>query len=239
MIDHKNSALLLLLLTVATMQGCVPVAIMGTTAAVGTSMAEERGLKGVVSDTQIRAGINMKWMDYDSRINDNVELTVREGRVLLAGHVPNPQMQIDAVRLAWQVEGVKEVIDETVVGEDGGFSEFASDSWIITQIRSKLLFDQNINSLNYTIKTVKGVVYVMGIAQNQKELNAVLHYARHVGGVKKVVSYVRLKGEASAPPVPAEENISADEGPGFEPAPAQGGVAVRPLAPPSPAGEEY
>ncbi|MDD9361414.1 MAG: BON domain-containing protein, partial [Anaplasma sp.] len=36
-------------------------------------------------------------------------------------------------------------------------------------------------------------VYLMGIAQSQKELNAVVAIAKRVRGVKQVISYVRLK----------------------------------------------
>ena len=61
-----------------------------------------------------------------------------------------------------------------------------------TQIKTKLLFNGDVQSVNYSIKTVEAVVYVMGIAQSQSELNLVLETARHVPNVQKVVSYVKM-----------------------------------------------
>ena len=48
-------------------------------------------------------------------------------------------------------------------------------------------------SLNYSIEVVNGVVYLIGIAQNQKELDAVIEISKKTYGVTSVISYVRLK----------------------------------------------
>ena len=79
--------------------------------------------------------------------------------------------------------------------EGGGLGSMAKDGAITTQVKSHLLFDGNIRSLNYSIKTVGGVVYIMGDAQSQEELNLVSEYASKVSGVKKVMNYARVKGE--------------------------------------------
>lgn len=171
---------------------------MGAGALVGSSAAEERGLGGALSDTGIRAKINLLWFDFDPSISEEVELSVREGRVLLTGYLSSPQLQIDAVRLAWQVPGVREVRDETKVGDGTGVRGYAADTWITMQLRSDMLFDGDVESINYSVKTVDGVVYLMGIGQNRDELEKVVNHARGINGVKKVVSYVRLKEELVA-----------------------------------------
>jgi hypothetical protein len=124
-----------------------------------------------------------------------VELSVREGKVLLTGQVDTVQRQIDAVRLVWTIGGVREVIDDTKIGKGSGFGGYASDAWITTKLKTALMFEGEIHAINYTLKTVDGVVYLMGIAQNQKELERILEIARSTSGVKNIVSYVRLKGE--------------------------------------------
>jgi len=55
---------------------------------------------------------------------------------------------------------------------------FASDAWISTQIESKLLFTKDIKSVNYSVETIDGVVYLMGIAQDREELDAVTQIAK-------------------------------------------------------------
>jgi osmotically-inducible protein OsmY len=49
--------------------------------------------------------------------------------------------------------------------------------------------------VNYTIETVDQVVYVMGIARTQNELDTVINYARSQSYVKQVVSYVILRDD--------------------------------------------
>ena len=50
-------------------------------------------------------------------------------------------------------------------------------------------------SINYSVETVDGTVYLMGIAQNGSELQRVQDHARNLAYVRKVVSYVRLKDD--------------------------------------------
>jgi hypothetical protein len=55
-----------------------------------------------------------------------------------------------------------------------------------------------VQSINYTVETVGGTVYLMGIGQNQHELDRAINHARTTKYVKNVVSYVRLRGEPAA-----------------------------------------
>ncbi len=176
----------------AALAGCVSTAVgAGATAAVAAS--EERGLDGAAIDTRIRADINAAWADANLEIWQDLGLDVVERRVLLTGKVPKPAERAEAVRLVWRVEGVREVIDEIKVSDKGDVGNYARDAWISTQLRAKLLLDKDIMSINYSIETVDQVVYLIGIAQNQAELDRVINYARSLSYVQKVVNYVWLK----------------------------------------------
>ena len=72
----------------------------------------------------------------------------------------------------------------------------ARDMWITTRLTWKITFDKNVHAINYVVETVNGTVYLIGIAQNQPELDRVIAYARGLTYVKKVISHVRLKAEA-------------------------------------------
>lgn len=176
------------------LSSCVGAAI-GAGAIATTAAVQERGLRGAIDDTVIRARINSLWLGHDADMYRLVSLSVLEGRILLTGEVERAQMRIDAVRLTWQAEGVREVINEIKVTDEGGIGTYARDSWISAQLKSKLLFDKKILSINYSIETVGGAVYLMGIAQNQRELDRVTNHARTLRYVKRVVSYVRLKND--------------------------------------------
>lgn len=175
------------------LSGCLAGMLVGAGASVGVAASEERGLSGTATDSAIQASINDKWIHASMEIESNVSLTIHEGRVLLTGTVPTPELRLQAVQLVWEVAGVREVIDEIKVGEGGGFGEYARDVAISTELRAKLLFDRNIQSINYSVETVAGTVYLMGVAQNQDELDRATSYARNISYVKRVVSYVRLK----------------------------------------------
>ncbi|MDP7392270.1 MAG: phospholipid-binding domain-containing protein, partial [Alphaproteobacteria bacterium] len=52
-------------------------------------------------------------------------------------------------------------------------------------------------AINYSIDTVNGHVFIMGIAQEQKELDRVLDHARDVSYVRRVTSHAVLKSDPS------------------------------------------
>lgn len=176
------------------MSGCAETIIgAGATGAVAAS--QERGLGGAVGDTQIRTAINYLWLDDNAEMFHQLNLNVQEGRVMITGVVPKQEMKEQAVKLAWQAKGVKEVIDEIIVDPKGTSGTYARDSWIATQLKTKLLFDKNIYSINYSVETVRGQVYVLGVAQDRHELDLVLNNARSIEYVRKVTSYVLLKDD--------------------------------------------
>jgi osmotically-inducible protein OsmY len=181
-----------LLLTTA---ACGPAGLaVGAGAAVGTAASREGGIGQTMADKRIHMYINDAWFKRSTEMFRKLNLSVTEGRVLVTGVVQDQQTRLDAIRLAWQAPGVKQVINEVKVENSEGISGYTRDTWIGTQLRSRMVFDKYIESINYTNEVVGGVVYMMGVAQNQEELNRVINHARSIRYVKEVVSYVRLRG---------------------------------------------
>src|SRR5258708_4132827 len=184
----------LILLAGAALAGCVETAVGGA-AVVGTTAMQDRGIKGATTDTAIRAEINDYWLEKDHKMWMALNLQVYEGRVLVSGTVPTPDERADAVQLAWKASGVKEVLDEIEVTSEGGVVSYAKDTGIQTQLNAKLLFAKGVESVNYSVEVVNGVIYLLGVAQNQTELDKVLEIARNLANVKKVVSHVILRDD--------------------------------------------
>lgn len=175
---------------------CTPVGVAaGVGATVGVAAAQEGGIKTATTDAAIRVAITDLWLKHDVGMYRRLDMTVKEGRVLITGSVPNPDMRVDAVRLAWQADGVRQVINEVTVDGGGGIASYVTDSWITGNLKARMTLDKYVQSINYSIETVSGTVYLMGVAQDQKELDRVLDRARNTKYVKSVVSYVRLRGE--------------------------------------------
>lgn len=183
-----------LILGSALLSGCaLPVVLAGAGTAGAVVVAEERSVSDVVDDSGIRLAINRKWLETDTTIFTNLTTRVTEGRVLITGVVAEPQQRLDAVRIAWQVDGVREVINEIDVAEPAGFSGYSRDTAISAQVESRLLFDTSIQSINYSVVTENRVVYLMGIAQDDAERARVIDHARQIPYVRRVVDYTRLK----------------------------------------------
>jgi osmotically-inducible protein OsmY len=189
----KYTKFAFLFLTLMMTSGCAPVLIGSGAAVVGGAMVSEKGISGTISDSQIATHVKVKLYQFDPELYQRVNVTVNDGEVMLTGAVPKNEWHLEAVRLAWEPAGVKRVIDNIGSSEGASFGTFAKDTWITTQLKSRLLVDAEVQSINYSIKTVSGNVYLMGIAQNQKELDHVIEVARNMDGVNKVVSYVKLK----------------------------------------------
>ena len=165
-------------------------------------MSQERSTGNAVDDAGILLKLKNLFASANKDAGDmflNVEIEVVEGRVLLTGNVDKPDSQIEAVKLAWKVEGVKEVINEIQINDKSGIWNYTKDLWISTQVKTRLIFGKDIRSINYSIITVNQVVYIMGIAQSQDELNRVTNVASTTSYVQRVVSFVRLKNDPRRP----------------------------------------
>jgi len=154
---------------------------------------EERSFNNFVADTIIVAQLKNAYFSNNEKIFFNVSVEVIEGRVLLTGSVEQIDERIEATKLAWSIEGVNEVINEIQISNDEGILDYADDLIMKTKINAKLLLDKDILNLNYSVEVVNGTVYLIGIAQNQNELNSVINISQNIYGVQNVINYVRLK----------------------------------------------
>ena len=191
----KKLCLILALSSPIITTGCTTVGIAtGAGAVIGISAAREGGIKSTVNDVRISALISDKWFKYDINTYAKLNVTVEQGRALVTGIVQNPDDRVNAIRLAWQVEGVDQVINEIRIAESEGLKGYIKDTLITSQLRTKITLNRNIQSVNFSIDTVNTVIYLMGVAQNQTELNNVIETARTIKNVSQVISYVKIAG---------------------------------------------
>jgi len=210
----------------AGLSGC-PVAIVGGLAAAGGAgyaADQERGVQGTYNDFAIKTNIQNAWMKSEPDLAPTTNVTVYEGRVLLTGTAASPARKTEAAAIAQTVPGVRAVYNEIGVGPNETVWDSTKDAWISSEVRSGLVFS-NIRSVNYTVETVDGSVYLIGSARSQAELDHATNIARNVAGVKRVVSYVEVRpGEPSGselagqPAAPAPYPAGPD-GPSPEAAP--------------------
>ncbi len=207
--------------------GC-PLAIVGGIAAAGGAgyaANQERGVGGTAGDFSLKTNIQTALAKSNLEMAAHVDVTVYEGRALLTGTAPDPQMKAEASDAARSIPGVRAVYDEIQVAPTESVWSSTKDAWITSEVRSRLVFS-NVRSVNYNVETVDNSVYLIGSARGQAELDHATDLARNVPNVKRVVSYVEIRsGEppgaqtAESPPPPPSAGASGPEAP-VAPAPS-------------------
>ncbi len=193
--NGKTLAAVAALGTAGLLVACGPETAIGVAATAGTAAMEERGFTAAVGDATIKAELNARFLGQSGEMWKGLSVQVIEGRVLLSGKVREPELRVDAVRIAWQVGGVREGINEIAVTDRSVTGSMARDTWISTKLKSRLLFDKDVSAINYSIVTVGGTIYLMGLAQHQAELDRGINHARDIADVRGIVNYVQLKDD--------------------------------------------
>ena len=101
-----------ILLAVA-LSGCGPAGLaVGAGATVGVAAVQERSIADAARDTEIQVEINSRLLQKDHVLFGKTSVTVVEGRVMLTGSLHRQEMRDEAARIAWTVDGVKQVYNE-------------------------------------------------------------------------------------------------------------------------------
>ena len=173
---------------------CSPIGLaVGAGASVVRATQTERGLRGSAEDLQTRAEVLHYLFQKNVDLFGAVSVSVTQGRVLLTGKVRGPKDRIEATKLAWKATGVAEVINEIQLIDRSSIADHAKDIVINKSVQARLLVDENIKFINYTVDTVNGTVYLFGIAQNHEELERVIAVVRQTNYVENIVNYVTIK----------------------------------------------
>jgi osmotically-inducible protein OsmY len=180
-----------MIIMIVSLSSCT--AVVGAGATVGVAAAQERGIKGRARDLHVETLILKKYINAGLKLTTTIGVEVYKGRVLLTGATKDLKLADNAVNLAWKVNGVREVINEIQVNTDTTATDYAHDTWITTQLKSKLALDKSIIAINYSVETVNRTIYLIGIAQNRSELTRVIAHANGINRVINVVNHVELK----------------------------------------------
>ena len=69
------------------------------------------------------------------------------------------------MRLVWEVEGVREIVNEIEVGNRSSLKDYASDLWINTQARAVAAKTIGLKAITYNFETIQGKIYIAGITK--------------------------------------------------------------------------
>lgn len=178
------------------LSGCV-VAALGAGTAVGVATMQEKTVGEAVDDATVSNEIKAKLLSSEFGDFTEVDVEVSTGIVLLSGRVNTPEERIEAERIAWTSSRALDVANEVRIEPAGGWVANLNDELITARVRSRLIGSSTVRSINFNIETYDGVVYLMGLARSQEELQKAAEEASYAAGVKQVVSYIRLRSPAS------------------------------------------
>ena len=174
--------------------GCSPSGILATGGGTAMVVAEgDRSIGTVVDDATVKINIAAKFLNAGNNLFVEINTTVLEGRVLLTGLVDNQELRIEAVRLVWEIEGVREVVNEIEIGSREGIKDYAKDLWINTQARGVAAKTIGLRVVAYNFETINGKIYIAGITRKPDQLDMLIESLKTIKGVTEIVNYVIVK----------------------------------------------
>lgn len=172
--------------------GCAPV-VVGGAAVGGYKMGtDERTTNQMAEDANLSTAVKNRLADDSLGTAYRIDVDVVEGHVTLSGVVKSTEEANRAVRLAKTVQGVKGVRNNLQVG-DRSFSDAMSDSWVSSKVKSALVAEPGVRSLNIDVDVYLGVVTLTGLVNSQTERTKALAVARRIEGVKRVVDNLKVR----------------------------------------------
>ncbi|HEY3984055.1 division/outer membrane stress-associated lipid-binding lipoprotein [Cedecea sp.] len=176
------------LISALLLQGCVGAVVVGSAAVATKTATDPRTVGTQVDDGTLELRVNSA-LSKDEQIKKEarINVTAYQGKVLLAGQSPNPDLASRAKQIALGVDGATEVYNEIRIMAPVGLGVASSDTWITTKVRSQLLTSDQVKSSNVKVTTENGEVFLLGLV-TEREGKAAADIASRVSGVKHVTT---------------------------------------------------
>ena len=186
---NKFFIFVLFLLFLTSCVGTSSKGIFGT----GVTIAyDPRTLGTQIDDSIMDKDLDTKLLLMNKNYFLSINTKVLDGRIFITGKVDNPEEKLKITKLAWEIKGTRSVKNDIKVKEKFNFKQSAKDLLITSQLRSAIIFNKKIKSVNYNIDTYKKKIYVYGIAQTSEERSEVIKEAKQILDVKDVIASILL-----------------------------------------------
>ena len=115
-----------------------------------------------------------------------------DGRIFVTGKVDTIEEKLKITKLGWEIKGARSVKNDLQIKDKFNFKQAAKDILITSQLRTALITNKKIKSVNYNIDTYKRKIYVYGISQDEEERAEVINEAKQILDVKDVIASILL-----------------------------------------------
>ena len=191
-------------MTAGLLAGCVPLPWWTTPAQLAGDAAviaaEERQVGEVAEDFAMKAAILQEFALKAQSLLIWVRADVYQGEVMLTGAVSEEEDEKKAEALTKGLDGVRRIYNDIQITEDGSIHDTARDLTTEYKVQLALLGRVNHRVINYRWRCVNGILYLIGMAKDQDELEEALDAILGVDGVEDIVDHVRIKAKEKGPP---------------------------------------
>ena len=180
--------LLALLLVLPLLGGCVAAVVAGG-AATGAAVHDRRSVGTVLDDQALQiAIIDRIYSERDRFDGTRIKAVVHNGVALLIGEVFDEALKARAGERANELQGVKRVVNELIIGEPPGVWRRSADATLTSRVKTALIgIDMpGFDASRINVTTVRGEVYLMGLV-SRAESEAAVDTVRSMRGVVRVV----------------------------------------------------
>lgn len=167
--------------------GCVAT-MLGAAAVTTIDVVHERRTIGAYIDD---GAIELQIQQYlvrnkDVRQQAHLNPTSMNGIVLLTGEAQNAAVKNRVIDFIQQIEGVRQVVDQTEIAGKTALISRANDGWLTTKVKTRLYAETGLDATRVKVVTERGTVYLMGLL-TRAEASRTIEIVRHIDGVVRVV----------------------------------------------------
>ncbi len=184
--------ILIIIIPLLFLYGCVGSSskgIFGT----GVSIAlDPRTIGTQIDDSIMDKSLDTRLLAMSKNYFLSIDTQVLDGRIFITGKVNNPEEKLKITKLAWETKGVRSVRNDIKIKEKFNFKQSTKDLLITSQLRSAMIFNKKIKSVNYNIDTYKKKIYIYGIAENKDEKSEVINEAKQILDVEDIIASILL-----------------------------------------------
>ena len=167
--------------------GCAAVVVGG--AATAGAVHDRRSVGTVIDDQTLEvAAIDRIYQERQRFDGTRITAVAHNGVVLLAGEVFDEGLRARAGERAFEVEGVRRVVNEIAVAEPAGLARITADGALTARIKAGLLRLElpDFDASRVNVTTVRSEVFLMGLVR-RAEADAVVQKVRRMRGVRRVI----------------------------------------------------
>ena len=187
-----KTKLLLFFLAFLILGGCVGSASKGVFGT-GVSIAfDPRSLGTQIDDTIMQKNLVARLTLREKSYFLSIKTKVLDGHIILTGNINNPEEKLHITKLAWETKGVRSVKNDIKIKENFNFQQSAKDTLMTAQLRTALVFNKKIKSINYQIDTYKSKIFIYGISLTAEERKEVISEAKEILDVEDVIASIVL-----------------------------------------------